>query len=759
MSSQNQEDVIDLKEILGVILARKWFIIGVAVFFAVLAFGYLQTRLPTYQTNLLININQKQGQSTRLDSLAAMGMPSGGVNAVQKQIQIIQSRSVLVPVIKKLNLNIKTKPPYFPLIGHPIALNYDQNPRYDKPSKPYMGLDSYSWGGESVDVDFFKLPDYLKGQKFKIVYQGENQYALKGPDGRTLGTGQIGEKEQFKLGQALIRLKIADITAYQNRSFTLIKQRMNTAFKKLQSKLNIQEEGGGGQSGSGVLKLTYQGHSPSRTAEILNAIGNSAIENEIERKSRNASKVLAFLKDQLPQVREQLTKAEKRVNEYRSQTGSIAMEEEAQILLEKLAKYDSRISKLQLKRSKLSQQLTSSNPELQKVKAAIDKLKSQKAKLESRIKDLPQSDQVAINLMREVKVQEKIYKNLLQKIQRYEMRKAGTVGSLELIQKASVSYQNTNKSPKLIIALAVFLGVFLAIAWIFIRQYLFNGIDDPDEIENSYDLKLSGILNTSRAQIKQEKDYSNKKLVHLAPLEKISPEDITVEGFKSLKTHIDFNLKQLFIQQQTSVILLSSLTQGEGKTFVSINLSYELSSASKETGVLSSKRARVLLIDGDLRRPKVNRYFELSSKAYGVKQLLQGHNIESVIHQTEYDNLDVMPAGTTTDTPIRHLANVRRDLLENIKKPRYDYIVIDTPPILPISDAFYWLSLADYSLLILKANAHDHQEMAMGMKKLSRHNRSMNGFVFNQMPTSNTYYGNKYGYRYRYRDSSSKNKE
>ena len=734
--AEHNDDTIDLREILGIILNHKWLILIVTAIFACGGWFYTKIRLPQYETKALLSISQ--GSNSNVSSLlgskgGVASMVGGQTSQAQKEIDIIQSRSVLEPVVKQFNLDISVSTDYFPLIGKRMAYDYEQGNYQDKPAEPVMGLSGYAWGGDYVKINSLKVGKAWKGKAFRLVYNGGNQYTLYDGNKKKLGSSRIGKQLNYRKNPyEYIKLDIDKISARPGTAFTLAKRPIAQAVQSLAGHLKIEET----KKGSNLLALYYRGSDPVRITHILNAVAESAVNAEIQRKSRNAEKVLGFLRKQLPQVHKELRQAEKKLTNYQEKTGTISISENGKIILEQLSSFDKRIAEMELKKAQMAEKLTENNPELAQMNNTLKKLKKQKAELEKKVKQLPSSDQIAMNLMREVEIQSKLYKSILQRIEQYEIMKVGTLGKLELISRADIPYQNTNKSSSLIIALCIILGLFLSIAYIFIRDYLFRGIEDPDIIEEKFDLPIFGSLHNSEVQRKQEKRFKQKKTTQLKLLNDIDTHNLTVEGLRSVRTNLLFQL----MENSSPVIAIGGATPEVGKSFVCANLAQIMAESGK----------RICLIDGDTRKGDLHHYFSGKRTPGLIEVLLNKQGLEAVIQQTGHTNLDVIPSG---DLNLKHADTLDENHIQTIFEQlsqQYDLVMVDTAPILAVTDGAHLMKHAGINLLVLASGKHDDKEVKLTLKRFDRAGVTINGFIFNMVPQSTSYYGNKYKYQYAY---------
>ena len=213
------------------------------------------------------------------------------------------------------------------------------------------------------------------------------------------------------------------------------------------------------------------------------------------------------------------------------------------------------------------------------------------------------------------------------------------------------------------------------------------------------------------------------------------------ESYKSIRTNIMLSV----IKNGCKTIVVSSSNAGEGKTTTSINLAISLSQADQ----------RVLLIDGDLRKPKIHHYFSIPN-APGIKNFLSGvannksrnADLFNTVHPTEIANLSIITSGSIPPNPAEILGSeLMSEFLKEISK-HFDYIIIDTPPINVVSDALPVVRMSDGIIVVIKSNSSTHPELAKTIEALKFIQANILGFVVNFVENKSSRYSKKYGYTY-----------
>lgn len=731
MGQNNQHDIIDLKEIIQIIISRKKLILFSILICAVIAWLYGISRPPVYKSSVLINITGSAGPSTDLSSVInSIPSLSSSNSTIDKQTEIIKSKRVLQPVVENLHLNVIKVPKSLPIIGRVIANHYNADNGLSIPNKPWFGMNEYDWGGASVSLSQFEVSPGFINTLFTLIKTGANQYNLLADGTIVLENAELGKQYYYQLQADFLEINVKRIYGNKGQIFTLTKISDDIAIKQLSAGLKISEV----VKGSGILSITYQGSTPKQVANILNSVAESAIAADIQLKSKNAETLLSFLKSQLPKVEQELDQAQENLNAYRSRIGSISIQDEARLVLNSIANYDKRISELEFNKSQIAQKLTPNNPELKQIDAAIEKIKSQRSLIENKIKAMPQSDQIFVNLSRQVTVQSELYQNLLQKIRQYSILEAGTVSSLQVLDPAEVPYHNINQPLYLIVFIGALLGAFLSILWIFLQTYLFKGIQNPEEIEALLNAPSLGTLFKNRHQAIQAKKMKKQEISHLRVLAEIDLYDATLESLRSLKTALALKI----MEAQKNIICITGPTQGIGKSFVSANLANVLANDKK-----------ILLIDADLRRGHLNHYFQVKPSLGLTEYLNEEATLEEIISKTRFENLDFIQRGAFQAKSSELLTKTTYNaLLSNVSK-KYDYVIVDAPPILPVADTLLIIQNNTINLLIVSCSSHDKKEIMLTKRKLDQNKINIDGFVLNNVSDTSHYYLKKYHYHYK----------
>ncbi|HEY5138223.1 MAG TPA: polysaccharide biosynthesis tyrosine autokinase, partial [Methylococcales bacterium] len=357
------------------------------------------------------------------------------------------------------------------------------------------------------------------------------------------------------------------------------------------------------------------------------------------------------------------------------------------------------------------------------------------------IEVLPETQQVILRLARDVQVSTELYTALLNNTQTLRVSKAGTVGNVRIIDYAVLPDEPIKPKKALIVAVSLILGLILGVAVAFIRKSLHRGVEDPDLIEKNLNIPVYATIPHSAQQLKiTNRIKKNQQSNEPSILALENHDDLSIESLRSLRTTLHF----AFLEAQNNIIMITGPSPGVGKSFVSINLATVLAEAGK----------KILLIDGDLRKGFINKNLGVR-REQGLSEFISNTiTLDVAIHKIPGANIDFIATGSIPPNPSELLLHERFSIfLENISK-RYDHVIIDSPPILAVTDAAIIGRMASATLMVIRAGQHPMRELEQSTKRLLQAGVDIKGIVFNDVPESSSRYGyGKYVYQYSYQKS------
>lgn len=719
------DDEIDLVRYLDVLIASRWLILTIAAVVMALGVAYAFLARPVYQADILVQVEDNPASAKSL--LGDVSSLFDVKTEATAEIEILRSRMVVGQAVDNLHLYISAKPNYFPFIGAWIA------GRSNGLSDPgFMGFGGFAWAKESIKVEQFDVPDLLEGAKFKLVALGEGRYRIEHDSLDKPLEGHVGVLLQAAQNVGSFSLRVTDLKAKPGVVFNLVRASRLRTLERLQDQLKIAEKG----KQSGIIGASLDGTDPKLTASILNDIGDEYVAQNIKRKAAEAEKSLVFLGDLLPQLKTELERAEVKYNEMRNKRNTFNLSEEGKAFLQENVTADTSLLELKQKRTELLTRFTANHPGVQAVDQQIAALSEKVAAMATRMKTFPNLEQDTLRLMRDVQVNNDLYVGLLNNMQQLKLVKAGKVGNVRLLDSAPVPEEPIKPKKLLAIVISAILGLLLGVVAAFVRNALYGGITDSQDIEQHTGLNVYATVPLSSAQVALTEDIRQRKRGKFLLADRF-PNEPSIESLRSLRTALQFAM----LDADNNRVLLTGPTPGVGKSFISANLSVVLATGGK----------RVLLIDADMRKGHLNQYFG-KDRQHGLSAILVGKSTyDEVVHRNVFENLDFISTGGLPPNPAELLLNERMVTLLQEVSEHYDLVLIDTPPVLAVSDTAILAARCGTVFLVTRFEKTTIGEVVESTKQLRQSNADVNGVVFNGLdPNAYRYgYGSKYG-RYRY---------
>lgn len=738
--ANQEDDEIDLGELIATIMDGKYLIAIITLVFLTLGVAKALIDAPIYKADAMLQVEVK---SNSLDALASVSSLMGGKESASTEIEIIKSRKVLGEAVKNLNLDIIAKPKYFPKIGAAIARRFQQQNITDQVSAPLFGLDQYAWGGESIRIDTFSTPAGWVDKEL-ILIAGEQGHFTLVDDNQQILEGEVGKPliEQLGDNQQTLILFVSLLKARPGTQFTLMKKSLVSGINDLSTNLAVVEKG----KSTGILSFTFESNSPAVAARTLNEVANIYVKQNVEQKSKEAQNTLEFLDKQLPAIKDQLEASTTTLNDFRANKGSIDLNLETQNVLTGVVAIKTQLTLLQQKRDELRGKFTESHPAVVAIDKQIVRLQVQMNVNDKKIETLPETQQAILRLSRDVQVSNELYTTLLNNAQTLKVAKAGTVGDVRIIDEAIPPTESIKPKKLLIIAVSLILGVIAGVGWVFIRKAMRRGVEDPEQLEKHLNIPVYATIPHSNEQIKLseklkklDKKHNDQPMI----LAVENKEDLAIESLRSLRTTLHF----AFLEAQNNIIMITGPSPGIGKSFVSINLAAVLADAGK----------KILLIDGDLRKGFINKVLGVNRED-GLSDLISSTTtLDKAVRHIAAANIDFIPTGSIPPNPSELLLHERLGQLLETLGEQYDHIIIDSPPILAVTDACILGRMASATLMVVKAGQHPMRELEQCTKRLAQSGVHMKGIVFNDLPRTSSRYGSGYGkyvYQYNYQTSN-----
>ncbi|MDP0943238.1 polysaccharide biosynthesis tyrosine autokinase [Klebsiella pneumoniae] len=704
---RSEANELELGRIVGELIDCRKLIIGITTGFTVIAVLYALMATPIYQANALIQVEQKQGNAI-LSSLSQM-LPDGQLQSAP-EISLLQSRMILGKTVDDLNLQTQVEKEYFPIIGKGISRILNNKNESIKIDKLYIERKE-----DSTDPEII------------ITIKDDKHFTVEGDGFKVDGIkGEMLDKDK-------LRILITEINAEPGASFEVKYLSRLKAINNLLEAFNVSDQG----KDTGMLGLTLTGTDPNLISKTLNSIANNYLEQNVERQAAQDAKSLDFLNQQLPKVRADLDIAEDKLNSYRKEKDSVDLSMEAKSVLDQIVNVDNQLNELTFREAEISQLYTKEHPTY---KALIEKrqtLQQEKTKLNKRVSGMPSTQQEVLRLSRDVESGRAVYLQLLNRQQELSIAKSSAIGNVRIVDD-SITDPKPIKPKKILICIIGFiLGLFFSVALIMLRFLLRRGIESPEQLEemgiNVYaSIPVSEWLLKASDKRKRKNNESDKLLA----VE--NPTDLAVEAIRSLRTSLHFAM----LEAKNNVLMISGASPNAGKTFVSTNLAATISLANKS----------VLFIDADLRKGYVHKMLGNEGKS-GLSDILSGQaNVEETIISVPDGQFDYIGRGQVPPNPAELLMHPRFEKLLAWASAKYDLVIIDTPPILALTDAAIIGRYAGTTLLVARFESNTVKEIEVSITRFEQSGVNVKGCILNGVvKKASSYYGygyNYYGYNY-----------
>ena len=609
--------------------------------------------------------------------------------------------------------------------------------------------------------------------------------------------------QEFKIGEP-IQLPFFSGTVYRD-PVRLVRTNYPYYFSFVSFNGAVQRNAGVAVSpestGSSILKMRKTGNNKAKLVDYLNASVQTLSDDMLERKNLFATKTITFIDSSLNAKSQELLDVENELNDFKDQNAIFNLNDEGKEINTKLNQLDARkervnielnyynvlenylvthtdyrevpapsvagisessistsvaqiISKAQ-ERSTLEYSYKEGAPIFNDIDRQIDAIKKvllenirsskglknqeltringEIGKYEAQIRKLPKEQQELIKIERRYQLSQNTYNLFLSKRSEANLVKAANVSDVLVIDSAKdTGGGRVGPNTRLNYIMALLFGLFIPFLFVFIRVFFDTKIHTVKDIERLSKIPILGIIGKSKLD------------GNLAVINK--PKSAIAEAFRALRSSLQFIYKKQGLEGAKTVLVTSSIS-GEGKTFCSINIASVFALSEKKT----------VLVGLDLRKPKIFGDFNINNDFGVVNYLIGNAEVDEIIQNTSVKSLDVITAGPIPPNPSELLMSGQMEDLMNKLKDKYDYIVLDSPPLGLVSDSLELLEFADATIYMVRQNYTKRGMFGLINEKYKNKEVSNISFVLNFFEGKAKYgygygygYGHGYGYGYGY---------
>ena len=688
-NTQLAEDTIDLKEFFFTLLVQWKIILACTLFTLICAGLYLSVAKKVYSVDAKIQVidNNSNGlaglnsQLASLGSLAGINL-GGGQQSIQTEIEVLQSRSILSKTIQDLHLDIQIQPSSFfeRLTTEECHTDYHHN--------AVLVNDN----NQQFSIQQFDVPkDYLD-QNLILKFSDKNFTLTSEETGEQVFKGILNQQPKTSPLSKSWGIAISSKQSLEGQ-YIIQKQSELTAVKTILIDLQAEEL----SKQTGIIAVNYNGTDKQHIIKVLNNILQNYLNQNLETKSAEKEKTLAFLDQQLPQLKQNLEQSEQKFNAFRESHDTIDIQTESQLYLKQSVELETQKIQLEQKQAELAAQYTSEHPMMQEISAQIAVFNKKINDLNSSLKKLPKTQSEYLKYYRDVQVQTQLYTNLLGTYQSLSLAKAGETGNLRVLDYPVEPIKPIKPRKLIILALAIFIGGFIGVLIALLRSLSKTGVKHREEIEQA-----TGIKTYAELTVLSKREGSS-----LLALETLIP-----------------TLRYQLQQKQHNVALLSSIVPDQNQAAIAQQLAIFMS----QTG------QKVLLVDSDLKHGELAQSLNATAQV-GLSEYLRGQaEFNQVIQNTTYANLSIITCGLNNhETSLAMYPITLAQLLQQAKE-QYDYVILSATPILANSDSLNLAQHSGFNLALVQYAKTQLKEIELAKSYFENAGHTIDGIIFDQIP-------------------------
>lgn len=705
-----REDDIDLPSLVGTLAENKRLILFGTALFMLASLAYVVIATPKYEATAVVQVEGRTPTVPGLNAAASMEAPTAADATSATEIQLLTSRRVLGEALQNLNLDIAIAPQRFPAIGDFMARRFQQS-HPGELAAPWLDQSQYGWGGEKLEIARLDVPPELIGAPLQIIAGKDGTYTLSDSQGAVLVRGRSGELNE---GSG-VKLMVMNLVANPGMRFDVKRLDTTALMEGLKQQVKAAEQG----RNSGIIALGYQHTDPVRARRVLDEITDAYVRQNVDRNSAEAAKRLEFVTEQLPKVRKELAKAQTALRNFQARTQTMDVGVQNKALLDQSLALDSGINQLRVEMAGVVGRYTSEHPTYQALQRQIGQFQRDKGALVGRIRQLPDTEQGLFRLTRDVEITNQTYANLADQAQQLNIASASAVGNVRVIDEAAVNLENpTWPKPIPTLVGGTALGAILMVAFVLLQQMFKRGVEDPADIELlGLPVYASIPFSTRGKELTQNASRSHRDgRQRLLALQ--APTDLAMEALRTLRTSLHFSR----LQTKNNLLMITAPSPGVGKSFVCANLAVSIAQAGQS----------VMLVDADMRRGTLHHALGVRWED-GLSELISGQiGLDEATRQINgAENLSFISRGAVPPNPSELLMHDNfTELLQKLTE-RYDIVVIDTPPVLAVTDAAVIGHHVGTCLIVVRWGLNQQREIALAKQRLEQNGVDVRGAIFN----------------------------
>lgn len=719
----------DAREYLRLLLKHKLGLFLSVLLGVLLAWLYLISSTPVYQANTLLQLKD----SFEIDGTRQVNFNDPGV---KEEANILNSRAVLTPVVQRFTLQRQVEPRRVPVLAD-VALRL---PIIQSWLAGFGPLSHYAWGEDTVEISKLEVPARWEDDTLLLKVLDEQHYSLSKDGTMLVERAAIGQQIRIELAQlSPMRILVTGINARPGVEFDVIQLSEQESIGSLQQSMLTETS----DAKSRMITVLLNGEDPTETAEILDAITEEYVAIKLGTENADTTKELNFYQESLPGLKLELENAAAALEHARTTSGSVDQEMQRASLLRQIERLEIEKNDLDIDMRELQERYSNLHPSLRKLEKELKPIRTKLGQLNAKLNAIPKVERNLKELEEEEKRARDLYNDMNEKLQKLQLEHNASIASVTVLDRAVVPKKPVSPKPLIALVGGVVGVLFLYMLWLTLRSALSTVINDQESLERASGLPVFINIPRSSAQKRLASNVAlnprrllpgsvdaeaDEEAASANILAVQRPDDYSVENMRGLR----LMLEDVMESAPNNVMMICSPLPNMGKSFVSANLAALVAQSGK----------RVLLIDADYLRGQLHKAFGLSMGP-GLPEVVQGKSeLKETVKATSVPNLYCIPRGFMSTGTTRQVPGDKEfNAFLQVVAPRFDMVIIDTPPILSVSTAATLGKHAGSSFMVVKEGEIKEPQLNEALRRLSFSGVRVNGCLLNSssQPTPSHY--------------------
>jgi len=726
----------DAKAYLRLLLDHKLGIVLAALLGSALAWLYLISTPPVYETAALVEVVDRGGFLD--DEPTAVDWNAPGV---REEINRLQSRRVLQPVVEEFGLRTRVGENRVPVLSD-LA---ERIPALGEWISTLSMARPYAWRDSELELTSLEVPRRLEDRSLTLVVTDGDTFRIERDERVLFEGGRVGEPVQFRTANdETVALEVAALDAEPGVEFSIRRRSLEETIRGLRSRLSAETS----DSKSRMITVKLSGDDPAAIADLTNAIVQQYQAVRLGSENLASQTELGFFEESLPRVERELREAEVALAEYRERARIYDQDTQTRSRLGQLDVLESELIGLQLDRDELTERYTEAHPSTRRLDKEISVLTRKIAEIQSSIRGVPASARELSVLQQEVETKLSVFNDMSEQLQRLRIAQAGNIGSVDIYDPALAPRKPVSPNKRLALLAGTLGTLFLYLVYLTLRSALSTTISDQESLQRASGLPVYMNIPKSAAQrrIGSGTVIDPKRLlpgstaaanaVDSNVLAIAKPEDYSVENLRGLRSMME----DVMADADNNVLMITSPLPSMGKSFLSLNLAVLIAQSGR----------RVLLIDADYQRGQLHKSLGLPMGP-GLPEVVRGKSeLRETVKVTSVQNLYCIPRGFSGNAgAIEMPADKEFAAFMQVVAPRFDIVIMDTPPVLSVATAASVGRHAGSTVMVVREGQVKEPQLNEAIKRLMFSGVQVSGCILNgssgATPRHYAYYHEKAG--------------